>query len=131
MFNRALGSSLSTDEYIGCLRFAVLPGVEDALDALRARGLALGVVANWDYSLHEHLERHGLRASFDAVVVSGELGARKPDPAPFRRALELLRVDATRAVHVGDHRPHDEAGARAAGMAFAPAPLTSFVAELA
>jgi HAD superfamily hydrolase (TIGR01509 family) len=123
VFNEALGSNLTPDQYVGCLRFAILPGVEETLRFLRALGLSLAVVANWDYSLHEHLERHRLREAFDAVVVSAEVGGRKPDPAPFRAALEQLRAEPARTLHVGDHRPHDEVGALAAGMTFAPAPL--------
>jgi HAD superfamily hydrolase (TIGR01549 family) len=123
VFNDALGSALAPEQYVGALRFAVLPGVPDALRRLRGAGFALAVVANWDFSLHEHLRKHRLRDWFDAVVVSGELGVRKPDPAPFRAALEQLGVEPARAVHVGDYPPHDEVGALAAGMRFEPAPL--------
>jgi putative hydrolase of the HAD superfamily len=128
VFNAALGSRLTPEEYVGALEFEVLPGVTEALEALRARGFALGVVANWDFGLHEHLRRAGLARWFDTVVTSGEIGARKPDPALFRAALERLRVEPARALHVGDHRPHDEAGALAAGMHFRPAPLADAVA---
>jgi putative hydrolase of the HAD superfamily len=127
-FNETLGSGLTPDEYVGALEFEVLPGVVDALAHLRACGLALAVVANWDYGLHEHLRRHGLARWFDAVIVSAEVGARKPDPAPFREALRRLGVEPARAIHVGDHMPHDEQGALAAGMRFAAAPLSSAVA---
>jgi HAD superfamily hydrolase (TIGR01549 family) len=130
VFNKTLGSALTPDQYVGSLAFEVLPGVREALARLRARGLALAVVANWDYSLHAHLRKHGLRGWFDAVIVSGELGVRKPDPAPFRAALEHLGVPADRAVHVGDHAPHDEVGARNAGMRFEPAPLPTAVDRL-
>jgi putative hydrolase of the HAD superfamily len=130
VFNAKLGSALTPEQYVGTLEFEVLPGVVDGLRALRAHGLALAVVANWDFGLHEHLRKHSLRGWFDAVVLSGELGVRKPDPAPFRVALEQLRVDPSRAVHIGDHAPHDEVGARAAGMRFEPAPLSTAVARL-
>jgi HAD superfamily hydrolase (TIGR01509 family) len=130
VFNEAAGTSLTTEEYIGALRFEVLPGVPEALRRLRARGLALAVVANWDFSLHEHLRRHGLAAWFDAVVTSAETGVKKPDPAPFRVALELLGVEPERTVHVGDHAPHDEVGARAAGLRFEAAPLPAAVDRL-
>ena len=130
VFNETAGADLSAEQYIGALRFRVLPGVPDALRRLRAAGLALAVVANWDFSLHDHLRRHGLAEWFDAVVTSAETGVKKPDPAPFRAALELLGVDAARAVHVGDHAPHDEAGARAAGLRFEPAPLAAAVDRL-
>ena len=130
VFNEAAGASLTTAQYIGALRFAVLPGVVDALRRLRAHGLAVAVVANWDFSLHEHLRRHALAPWFGAVVTSAETGVKKPDPAPFLAALELLGVEPARAVHVGDHGPHDEVGARAAGLRFEPAPLSAAVGRL-
>lgn len=126
VFNTSAGSSLTTEEYIGALQFEVLPGVVEALAALRARGFALAVVANWDFSLHEHLRRHGLHGWFDTVVTSAETGLRKPDPEPFRAALERLGVRPERALHVGDHAD-DEEGAVAAGMHFAPVPLATAV----
>jgi HAD superfamily hydrolase (TIGR01509 family) len=124
VFNEALGSTLTADQYVGALEFEVLDGVADTLERLRAHGLALAVVANWDFSLHEHLRRHELDHFFAAVVVAAELGAVKPDPAPFHAALERLGVPAERALHVGDHA-NDERGAAAAGMRFAPAPLVT------
>ena len=129
VFNDALGSDLAPEDYVGALRFEVLPGVPHALARLRAHGLALAVVANWDFGFHEHLAASGLASWFDAVVVSAEVGARKPDPAPFRVALERLGVEPARALHVGDEPASDEAGALAAGMRFAPAPLADLVAQ--
>jgi len=123
VFNATLGSRLSPEAYVGAFRFEPIPGVVESLARLRALGLSLAVVANWDYGIHEHLAEHGLTPWFDTVVCSAEVGVKKPDPAPFRLALERLGVEPGRALHVGDHRPHDEAGALAAGMRFAPAPL--------
>ena len=130
VFNDALGSSLTPEQYVGALRFELLPGVVEALRRLRASGLALAVVANWDYGLHRHLESHGLAAWFDAVVTSAEAGVKKPDPRPFLLALEELGVEPSRAVHIGDYPPHDEVGARAAGLGFEPAPLAAAVGRL-
>jgi putative hydrolase of the HAD superfamily len=109
-------------------RFALVPGALETVESLAARGLALAVVANWDYNLHEQLRRHGLDGYFAVVVVSAELGTAKPDPQPFAAALERIGVPPGRAVHVGDHA-NDEQGAAAAGLAFSPAPLaTAFAA---
>jgi putative hydrolase of the HAD superfamily len=107
-----------TPAFLEALVFVPLPGVVDAIRRLRAHGLALAVVSNWDETLPERLEAFDV----DAVVSSAEAGASKPDPAIFRLALERLGVRPERALHVGDS-PADEAGARAAGMQFAPAPL--------
>ena len=104
--------------------FELLPGVTEALEALRARGLALAVVANWDFSLHALLRRHGLSHRFAAIVTSAEIGAAKPDVRPFAAALDRLGVEPARAVHVGDHAM-DEEGAAAAGMRFVPVPLST------
>jgi putative hydrolase of the HAD superfamily len=107
-----------TPAFIDALRFEPLPGVLDTIARLRAHGLALAVVSNWDETLPERLEEFDV----DVVVSSAEAGASKPDPAVFRLALERLGVRPERALHVGDS-PADEEGARAAGMRFAPAPL--------
>jgi putative hydrolase of the HAD superfamily len=48
-------------------------------------------------------------------VVSSQVGAAKPDPAPFQRALQILQLEAHQVWHVGDS-PEDELGARAAGI---------------
>jgi putative hydrolase of the HAD superfamily len=101
---------------LAAVRFRPYPEVPDALARMRARGARLAVVSNWDVSLHDVLERTGLRPLVDAVVISAELGAAKPDPAIFRAALQRLGVTAGEALHVGDSVEHDVAGARAAGI---------------
>jgi putative hydrolase of the HAD superfamily len=126
VFNDALGSELSPEEFVGALAYEPLPGVPEALAGLRARGLSLAVVANWDYTLSEHLERLGLAHFFATVVTSAEAGAAKPDPAPFLLAVERLGVDPARTVHVGDEEA-DELGAAAAGLRFVPAPISNLL----
>ncbi len=94
----------------------VYPDVLPTLAALRAKGLRLGVVSNWDERLPLLLERLGLAASFATIVCSAEAGVEKPDRRIFRRALERLAVAPDEALHVGDHRLEDVEGAIAAGM---------------
>lgn len=130
VFNRALGSSLSPDEFVGALAFEEVPGAREALLSLAARGLALAVVANWDCTLPEHLERLGLAHHFSVVVTSAGVGAPKPDSRPFLVALEALGVEPGRALHIGDGEA-DERGAAAAGMRFLPAPAGAAAAALA
>ena len=110
------------------MRFRPLPYALEALAVLRRRGLAVAIVSNWDIGLREHLAGLGLGEL--VVVTSAEAGAPKPQPDVFLRALELLRVRPERALHVGDSDA-DEAGARAAGMHFAPAPLHEALGALA
>ena len=116
--------------YVASLEFEPMPGAADAVVALERLGLRLAVVSNWDVALHEYLEELGLAGHFATVVTSAEAGAPKPDPRIFELALERLGVRPERALHVGDSEA-DEEGARAAGMAFAPAPLADLPARLA
>jgi HAD superfamily hydrolase (TIGR01509 family) len=126
VFNGALGSSLTAGEYVDAIRFELLPGVIESLERLRALGLSLAVVGNWDFSLHERLGEAGLAGYFATVVHA----ARKPDPAGLRLAVERLHVHPSRALHVGDEEA-DEQAARKVGMRFAAAPLVDAVAAIA
>ncbi len=112
--------------YIGAINFEVLPGVPEALAKLRRRGLELAVVANWDANLLPRLAAAGLDTYVRTVVSAGEAGVAKPDPAIFELALERLGIRPDRALHIGD-ASSDEAGAKAAGMRFAWAPLPEAV----
>ena len=106
-----------TDAMLAALRFEVYPEVPATLRALRAAGLRLVVVSNWDVSLPAVLADLGLAELLDGVITSGALGIPKPAPAIFRAALELAETPARLALHVGDSPALDVAGARAAGIA--------------
>ncbi|MCB9763409.1 MAG: HAD-IA family hydrolase [Alphaproteobacteria bacterium] len=91
------------------------PGAREAVGALRARGVGVAVVSNWDTRLRPLLEGMGVAAWIDALVCSGELGLEKPDPAIFLVACAALGVAPADALHVGDSAQADVAAARAAG----------------
>jgi FMN phosphatase YigB (HAD superfamily) len=123
VFNRALGSRVTPEQFAGALRFRFLPGALEAADGLRRRGLEVAVVSNWDIELRDHL------APLDVVVVtSAEAGVPKPDPAPLRLAIDRLRVGPSRTLHIGDGEA-DRESAAAAGTAFAPAPIDEALAQ--
>jgi putative hydrolase of the HAD superfamily len=126
VFTEALGIELDFAGAFGdAIRFRPLPRVLEALAGLRGRGLALGVVSNWDCGLARVLERTGI--AVDVVVTCAGAGAAKPQPEIFWRALAELGVSPERTLHVGDDGA-DEQGAAAAGLHFAPAPLPDVVA---
>jgi putative hydrolase of the HAD superfamily len=90
---------------------------EDALpvlDALRERGLRIGLLSNSARDLGAFVVHH--RLAVDAVLTSGVHGKTKPHETIFRRMLELLDVVAGDAVMVGDTIEDDVEGARAVGM---------------
>lgn len=89
------------------------------LEALRGRGLKLGIVSNaFDPPelLRRDLERLGVAERVDVAVFASEVGARKPDAAIFRRALDELGVAAASTLFVGDSLAMDIGGAAALGM---------------
>ena len=78
----------------------------------------LAVVSNFDYTPTACgiLEREGIAHLFEAVVVSDEVGWRKPHPVIFETALRRLGVSAGEAVYVGDRADIDVVGAQGVGM---------------
>ena len=93
----------------------VFADVPSQLEAWKARGLKLAVVSNFDQRLHDLLEGLGLNLWLDAVVISSQAGAAKPNPKPLQLALQALELEAHQVWHVGDS-PADEQAARAAGI---------------
>jgi putative hydrolase of the HAD superfamily len=110
--------------FVDAMVFEPVEGSVGAVESLRAAGLTLACVSDWDIGLEEQLSKAGIGYLFDLVLTSAEAGAPKPDPALFDEALRRLGVPAPRAIHVGDSEA-DGAGASAAGMGFEPVPLAT------
>jgi FMN phosphatase YigB (HAD superfamily) len=95
-------------------------GIAGALEALKGRGVRLGIVCDVGFSggemLREMLDREGLLRHFDGWSFSDETGHYKPAPQAFERALAALGAQPSEAMHVGDLRRTDVAGASALGM---------------
>jgi putative hydrolase of the HAD superfamily len=96
--------------------WVVDPETIATLRKLREQGLVLGVISNFDYRLYGILEGLGLKAYFDSITISSEVGYAKPSPKLFAAALERHRLMPSEAVHVGDSEHLDVAGASAAGI---------------
>jgi putative hydrolase of the HAD superfamily len=98
------------------LEFRPFPDVLPALTELRERGLTLVVASNWDCSLPDWLDPAGVTELVDGVVTSAEVGAPKPSPRVFERALAIAGAAPSEALHVGDKVDNDVEGAAAAGV---------------
>ena len=96
------------------------PGIGAALAELGERGIRLGIVCDVGFSrgelLRELLDREGLLAHFHGWSFSDETGHYKPAPQSFEAALAALDARPEEAMHVGDLRRTDVAGAAALGM---------------
>jgi HAD superfamily hydrolase (TIGR01509 family) len=133
IFLDVVGADLAEAEFVpaflDAIVFQLIDGADSALARLQSVGLSLACVANWDVSLGEHLRRLGVGERFRVVVTSAAAGAEKPHPAIFFYALERLGVPPDRALHIGNEAA-DRDGARAAGLAFEPAPLATLPERL-
>jgi putative hydrolase of the HAD superfamily len=91
------------------------PEVLEVLDKLRPR-FQLAVLSNFDGRLRFILENLGISKYFTHVFVSSEIGADKPDPEIFRRALKFIGLKPNEVLHVGDDSERDWRAATAAGL---------------
>jgi putative hydrolase of the HAD superfamily len=80
-------------------------------------GARLGIVTNGPSREQRlKLERLGIAARFERVIVSAECGFAKPDPRIFLRACEAMYTDPSATFYVGDHPDIDARAAVAAGL---------------
>ncbi len=94
----------------------VYPGVESALEELRAQGRKLVCITNKAGQFTEPLlERLGLRDYFALVLSGDSLPRKKPDPLPLTHAAKHFELSPEEGVLVGDSI-NDTQAARAAGM---------------
>jgi putative hydrolase of the HAD superfamily len=97
-----------------------IDGTVTLLAELRGAGVRTALICDTGFSpgrvVRQLLDRVGLLEHLEVQIFSDEIRAPKPHPLAFKSALEGLGVRADGAVHVGDLRRSDIAGARAAGM---------------
>jgi pyrophosphatase PpaX len=109
------------------------PDAARTLEALRARGIPVGVVTSKGREMTARtLSRCGIDALLDVLITADDVVRGKPDPEPVLKAMEKLGIGAPAEVlFVGDS-PHDLFAGRAAGVRTAGAVWGPFSrAELA
>ncbi len=92
------------------------PEARDVLTEF-SRDKKLALISNFDQAphVHEFLAQEGLTGFFDLVVVSDDVGLKKPDPRIFQLALDHIGLSPGEVVHIGD-MDDDIVGAQAAGI---------------
>ncbi len=97
----------------------VIEGAPEALRAVREAGISTALICDVGFTpgrfVRRFLKEHGLE--LDHYFFSDEVGAPKPYPPIFEAALKATGSPPEKAVHIGDLRRTDIAGARNAGMA--------------
>jgi putative hydrolase of the HAD superfamily len=94
----------------------LFPDVQATLAKLSSLNLRLGVISNFDRRLYPILGYLGVLDDFEHIIISSEIGVRKPAPRIFRTAAQRFNVDVNEVLHVGDESESDLDGARAAGL---------------
>ncbi|MFP8880995.1 MAG: HAD-IA family hydrolase [Myxococcota bacterium] len=100
----------------GASTWRVAEGALELLRQLRSLRFGIAIVSNFDFRLPALLDDLGIAALVDVVVLASDVGAAKPDPALFERAMAQLRVSPDNTLVVGDHQEQDIAAARYAGL---------------
>jgi putative hydrolase of the HAD superfamily len=97
------------------------PEAPEALEALRRRGLQLGIISNIisRRAVPLNLQAYGIAGYFSAVITSSSLGWRKPNPRIFQEAARLMSLPPAACAYVGDTISRDVIGARRAGYGMA------------
>ncbi len=95
-----------------------MPGAGDLLEALRGRGIRLALLSNATDG--RYIERvvglMGWSGFFAPLIVSADIGVRKPHAAAFRAVLDRWSLEPGEIAMVGDSLYHDVGGAQALGL---------------
>ena len=103
------------EHFAECGVWELYPEVIGILKQLHCR-FQLAIISNFDGRLRVILERLGISKYFGHIFVSSEIGADKPDPEIFRRAVKFLGLQSGDVLHVGDDRERDWHAAAIAGL---------------
>ncbi len=113
-----IDQSLTTLYAYGETLWQPFPDTYATLDALRDAGYRLAIVSNARDAgnVHRLIDNHRLRPWFDPILISAEIGVRKPNPRIFQAALDQWGIGPNEAVMVGDMLGADVLGAKNAGL---------------
>ena len=95
----------------------LIPGTAEMLGTLKGP-YRLGLLSNFTHgpAAREIIDQVGLTSFFDVMLISGELGYRKPHPLAYRELIQQLGVRGHRILYVGDDPEPDIIGAQRAGL---------------
>ncbi|MEO7803412.1 MAG: HAD-IA family hydrolase [Actinomycetota bacterium] len=96
--------------------YRLFPDALPALEAIKAAGITVGLISNFEDWLEGMLIEMEIAHVFDLMVISGKVGLEKPDPAIFHMALDRAGASADESMYVGDHPRVDAQASAAVGM---------------
>jgi putative hydrolase of the HAD superfamily len=114
-FDRDNFFEIAYDHFAEAGVWELYPEIMDVLQKLAPR-FQLAVISNFDGRLRFILEHLDISKFFAHLFISSEIGADKPDPEIFRRALKFIGLKPNQVLHVGDDSERDWKAASAAGL---------------
>ena len=95
----------------------LIPGTAEMLQTLQ-KEYRLGLLTNFTHgpAARNIIDHLGITSAFGVILISGELGYRKPHPSVFLNLIECFGVEAERILYVGDDPEPDIQGAKAVGL---------------
>jgi putative hydrolase of the HAD superfamily len=84
--------------------------------ALASRGYALGMASNYDHRLRSVVAGFSALKPLQHLIISSEVGWRKPAPQFFLAVCQAFNLPAARLLYVGDDPANDYEGAQVAGL---------------
>ena len=109
-------SRLAFDTFLDPTSWRVFDDVLPTLEALKAQGIKLGLISNWDNSLESIVEGTGIKPYFDVIISSAVVGLHKPQPQIFTLGINALKAQRSKTLYVGDHLDADIIGAARSGL---------------
>jgi putative hydrolase of the HAD superfamily len=102
---------------LGRESYRLFDDARELLAAATRLGVQLALITNGaSDTQRDKLRALGIEGSFDAIIISGEVGVAKPDIYPFELALSRLALSPERVWHIGDNLVTDVGGAKAASL---------------
>ena len=107
----------AVNAYFSPWKLRIYDDVYPILDQLVPK-YPLGLISNFTHSpfIHEALHRFSLHHYFKTIIVSDDIGRRKPHPNIFHHFLENMKVSADKVLFIGDDIECDVLGAQNIGM---------------
>jgi putative hydrolase of the HAD superfamily len=95
----------------------IIPGATEMLARMK-KGFRLGMLTNFTHgpAARKIIEQLGLVPFFDVILISGELGFRKPSPLVFQKLVDRLEIKKEELIYIGDDLEPDIIGAQSAGI---------------
>lgn len=88
------------------------------LEHVRREGYRMAIVSNFDYSptAYDLIDKFEIRNLFEEIIISGDVGWRKPKDIIFNTAIDNMGIKANETLFIGDNFKADVIGSKSVGM---------------